>query len=136
MKYGIMWNGRINRNEGKPMKKSYRVKKERDFQAVFHQGESVANRKFVVYRLDKPEQAHFRVGLSVGKKIGNAVTRNSVKRQLRASIQKFSGEITPTVDFIVIARPGVEKLRYDEVQTNLLHVLKLAKLIDREGKSE
>ncbi|WP_316390970.1 ribonuclease P protein component, partial [Enterococcus faecium] len=42
--------------------------KEREFQAVFHTGDSFANRKFVVYRLEKPGQPHFRVGLSVGKK--------------------------------------------------------------------
>ena len=49
------------------MRKAYRVKKEREFQAVFHTGDSFANRKFVVYRLEKPGQPHFRVGLSVGK---------------------------------------------------------------------
>ncbi len=50
------------------MRKAYRVKKEREFQAVFHTGDSFANRKFVVYRLEKPGQPHFRVGLSVGKR--------------------------------------------------------------------
>ena len=35
------------------MRKAYRVKKEREFQAVFHTGDSFANRKFVVYRLKK-----------------------------------------------------------------------------------
>ena len=62
------------------MRKSYRVKKEQDFQTVFDASQSVANRNFVVYRLDKPGQKHFRVGLSVGKKVGNAVMRNQVKR--------------------------------------------------------
>lgn len=35
------------------MRKAYRVKKEREFQNVFHTGTSFANRKFVVYRLEK-----------------------------------------------------------------------------------
>ncbi len=38
------------------MRKSYRVKKEQDFQTVFDASQSVANRNFVVYRLDKPGQ--------------------------------------------------------------------------------
>ncbi len=58
------------------MRKSYRVKKESEFQRVFETHNSVANHKFVVYQMEKPGQKHFRVGISVGKKIGNAVHRN------------------------------------------------------------
>ena len=54
------------------MRKSYRVKKEAEFQKVFTQGKSCANKQFVVYMIEKPKQPHFRVGISVGKKIGNA----------------------------------------------------------------
>ena len=65
------------------MKKSYRVKKDREFQQVFHKGKSTANRQFVIYKLNKEAQAHFRVGISVSKKLGNAVTRNRLKRRIR-----------------------------------------------------
>lgn len=112
------------------MKKSYRVKKEKEFQTVFFNKQSYANRKFVVYVLSKPEQLHFRVGISVGKKIGNAVTRNAVKRKIRASIYQIRESIEPAYDFIVIARPGVEKLTSEELQSNLVHVLKLAKILN------
>ena len=71
------------------MQKKYRVKKEREFQKVFEEGASFANRKFVVYRLEPSGQKHFRVGLSVGKKVGNAVARNQVKRQIRAVLQEL-----------------------------------------------
>ena len=111
------------------MRKAYRVKKEREFQKVFHEGQSFANRKFVVYVLKK-EQPHFRVGISVGKKIGNAVARNAVKRKIRASLFSRKEQIEPTVDFIVIARPSVSNLSSQEVYSNLLHVLKLAKIIN------
>ena len=49
------------------MKKSYRIKKESDFQRVFETHNSVANHKFVIYQMQKPNQPHFRVGISVGK---------------------------------------------------------------------
>lgn len=64
------------------LRKSFRVKKEKDFDAIFKKGASVANRKFVIYRLENNE-THFRVGLSVSKKLGNAVTRNQIKRRIR-----------------------------------------------------
>lgn len=112
------------------MRKAYRVKTEQDFQKVFKQGESCANRKFVVYRLAKPGQAHFRVGLSVGKKVGNAVERNRVKRLLRANLFELKDGIDPEIDFIVIARPSISGCEHAEVKRNLEHVLKLAKIIN------
>ena len=111
------------------MKKSYRVKKEKNFNRCLIK-QSCANRRFVVYVLEKPQQAHFRVGISVGKKIGNAVTRNAVKRKIRASLFQLKDRISPEIDFIVIARPGLEKLSSEEVKANLTHVLNLAKILD------
>ena len=61
------------------MRKSFRVKKEKEFQKVFHNGVSKANRQFVIYVLDKKGQPHFRVGLSVGKK--NRQRRSAECRQ-------------------------------------------------------
>ncbi|CQR23679.1 ribonuclease P [Streptococcus varani] len=114
------------------MKKSYRVKREQDFNQIFSQGKSVANRKFVVYRLPK-DQPHFRVGLSVSKKLGNAVTRNRIKRKIRHVLIECQPQLV-TDDFVIIARKGVEELTYRETKQNLLHVLKLANLY-QEGTS-
>ncbi|MGT2929225.1 ribonuclease P protein component [Streptococcus dentasini] len=116
------------------MKKTYRVKRHQDFQAIFGQGKSVANRKFVVYSLERP-QKHFRVGLSVSKKLGNAVTRNRVKRKLRHILMELSPDLTKH-DFVVIARKGVEDLNYQEVKQNLKHVLALAQLYRKGNDCE
>ena len=105
------------------MKKSYRVKKEKDFKALFDAGHSVANRKFVVYSLNR-DLHHFRVGLSVSKRLGNAVTR---KRRLRHALMDMSSQLEHQ-DFVVIARKGVEDLSYQDIYSNLVHVLKIAKL--------
>ncbi|KXT74487.1 Ribonuclease P protein component [Streptococcus sp. DD10] len=116
------------------MKKSYRVKSKIDFNALFKNGASVANRKFVIYHLDR-EMPHFRVGLSVSKKLGNAVTRNSIKRKIRHVLIRHSWHLQ-SEDFVVIARKGVEELDYQEVEKNLLHVLKLANLYQEGIHSE
>lgn len=108
------------------MRKSYRVKKESEFQEVFTKGQSCANRQFVVYRLDKPNQPHFRVGLSVGKKIGNSVARNWVKRRIRQSLTELKPQLKQDCDFLVIARPSVAWMEKAEVKDHLMHVLKLA----------
>ena len=113
------------------MKKSFRVKREKDFNAIFTDGTSFANRKFVVYQLEN-QKNHFRVGLSVSKKLGNAVTRNQIKRRIRHILLSVREHLADNVDFVVIARKGVEGLDYAEMEKNLLHVLKLSKIY-REG---
>ena len=113
------------------MKKSFRVKREKDFKAIFKGGTSFANRKFVVYQLEN-QQNHFRVGLSVSKKLGNAVTRNQIKRRIRHILLSVREHLADNVDFVVIARKGAESLDYAEMEKNLLHVLKLSKIY-REG---
>ena len=117
------------------MKKSFRVKREKDFKAIFKDGTSFANRKFVVYQLEN-QQNHFRVGLSVSKKLGNAVTRNQIKRRIRHILQSVKGSLVEHVDFVVIARKGVETLEYAEMERNLLHVLKLSKIYQDGNGSE
>ena len=117
------------------MKKNFRVKREKDFKAIFKEGTSFANRKFVIYRLEN-KQKHFRVGLSVSKRLGNAVTRNQIKRRIRHILQNAKGEISEDVDFVVIARNGVEALGYAEMEKNLLHVVKLSKIYQEGNGSE
>ena len=117
------------------MKKRFRVKKEKDFSAIFKEGKSFANRKFVIYRLENDEQ-HFRVGLSVSKKLGNAVTRNQIKRRIRHILIEHKNQLVENVDFVVIARKGVEILEYAEMEKNLLHVLKLSKIYQEGIGSE
>ena len=117
------------------LRKSFRVKKEKDFNAIFQKGKSVANRKFVVYRLENSEQ-HFRVGLSVSKKLGNAVTRNQIKRRIRHVLIAHKDQIIENLDFVVIARKGVEEMNYAEIEKNLLHVLRLANIYQEGNESE
>ncbi|WP_281828633.1 MULTISPECIES: ribonuclease P protein component [Lactobacillus] len=125
------------------MRKSYRVKSEKDFQHVFEAGESVANRAFVIYKIEKTENKHFRVGISVGKKVGHtAVIRNRLKRYIRAVITEYKTEIDPHIDFLVITRPYARNFDMTEVRKNLIHALTLAHVIEKmpdgieENKSE
>lgn len=116
------------------MKKPYRIKRKKDFESIFQANHSVANRRFVVYHLKRP-QAHFRVGLSVSKKLGNAVTRNRIKRRLRHALQALKPHLV-TADFVIIARNGVQDLSYQEILNNLTHVLSLATIYEKEDNRE
>ena len=112
------------------MKKSYRIKREKEFQQIIYKKDSYANRNFVLYIEPASDNAHFRVGLSVGKKIGNAVMRNRVKRLMRQSLFELKDQINPNMNIILIARPKVAGLSLNEVKQNIEHVFKLANIIE------
>lgn len=114
------------------MRKSYRVKKESEFQKVFETHNSIANHKFIIYQMEKPGQKHFRVGISVGKKIGNAVHRNWVKRRIRQTLLEVKPQLKSDVDFLVIARPAADGLSMAETKKNLVHALKRAQLLNEK----
>ncbi|MEC1374511.1 ribonuclease P protein component [Heyndrickxia oleronia] len=111
------------------MKKLYRIKKNDEFQKVFKKGKSFANRQFVVYVLKKGDQDHFRIGLSVSKKIGNAVKRNEIKRYLRQSIHELHEWIEQGNDYVIIARKPAADMNFHEVKKSIQHVFKVAKVI-------
>lgn len=111
------------------MHRSHRLKKNEHFQAVFLRGKSAANKQFVLYSAKQEEQGAFRAGISVSKKIGNAVIRNRVKRLIREAVARLETTIPQGWDLVIIARPGVETLSLQEIEQSLLHVLKRAKVI-------
>jgi ribonuclease P protein component len=111
------------------IKKALRIKKKIDFDKIFSARKSTANKKFVVYQLPA-QTTHFRAAISVSKKLGNAVTRNRVKRLVRHALMPLSANLSQ-VDFVIVCRKGVETLTFDEVQKNLTHVLKVAKIYQK-----
>lgn len=113
------------------MKKDYRIKKNKDFQLIFKNGHSFANRQFIVYLYENKDIHHFRLGLSVSKKIGNAVTRNQVKRYIRQAFLELADYINPSYDYIVIARKPASDMNFHQVKSSLEHVLKIAKVLPK-----
>ncbi|MEQ6376401.1 ribonuclease P protein component [Bacillaceae bacterium S4-13-58] len=111
------------------MRKAYRIKRNEEFQVIFKHGKSFANRQLVLYYYHKEEQTHFRVGLSVGKKIGNAVVRNQVKRYLRQALHELEDQIKEDYDLVIIARQPVKNMDFHEVKKSLTHVLLKSRLL-------
>jgi ribonuclease P protein component len=93
------------------------LKKRGEFDRVFKRGKSVAMPLFVVYAATN-SLGENRLGMSVSKKVGNAVVRNRVRRLIRENFRLFfwnanAREKTNApqgYDFIVIARPPAGEL--------------------------
>ncbi|PYZ96312.1 ribonuclease P protein component [Alteribacter lacisalsi] len=111
------------------MNKRYRLKRNEDFQLVFKQGKSAANRQFVIYHRQSERESSFRIGLSVSKKIGNAVTRNRIKRLIREAVRELEPRMKKKQDYIIIARKPAAQMGFHEVKQSLLHVMKRGRII-------
>lgn len=93
----------------------------------------MANRAFVIHKLPNDKIAHFRVGISVGKKVGHtAVVRNRLKRYIRQTLTEYKTQIDPKYDFVVITRPYARDFDMKTVRENLVHVLKKSELISSD----
>ncbi|AQQ55220.1 ribonuclease P protein component [Planococcus lenghuensis] len=113
------------------MNKYQRIKKNQEFQRVFKKGKSFANRQFIVY-VYKTDQPEFRIGLSVSKKIGNAVTRNRIKRYIRQTFLELEDAVLPNADYVIIARNQAAKLDFHETKNSLQHVMKIARVLRKQ----
>ena len=105
------------------MKKSYRVRKNEEFTRIIGQKHSISSANFVLYSSNKIE-TNCRVGISVSKKLGDAVTRNRIKRQVREMIKVVYDFDNSNKDLIIIVRAPYLK---NEFKVNLLDLEKLVK---------
>ena len=85
-----------------------RLSRSRDFDTVYKKGRSAASRSLVVYTFRHSEEAgDVRLGLAVPRRVGDAVTRNRVKRKLREAFADASGGLEVAHDVVIVGRPGV-----------------------------
>jgi ribonuclease P protein component len=87
-----------------------RLSRSAEFERVYRQGRSIANRHLVLYTFPNASTARPRLGLSVSRKVGGAVQRNKVKRLLREAFAQAEGDLKPDQDVVVVARPPAGEL--------------------------
>lgn len=102
------------------MEKRYRLKKNKAFQYVYHRGHSVACHDLVLLAA---KGRGLQVGFSVSKKVGNAVTRNKVKRRLRECFRPLLGDVKNGL-YVVVARPSAANATFQSLQKDLLYLMK------------
>ena len=115
------------------MKVINRIKDNQEFVFTVRKGKVLKHNPFLVHYIDN-DKSVCRIGISASKKLGNAVTRNRVKRQTRAMCDSLVNYISHTFDVVIIIKPDFLSNSFDD-NKNILNVL-LSKIGMTKWKEE
>ena len=117
------------------MQRKFRLTRSEDFKRVRRSGKSYAHPLVVLIvqthdkRSNPVDQPRVKVGVAAGRTVGTAVSRNRAKRLLREAVRPLLPRITPGLDLILIARPGVVSSTLEETRQALLTLLQRANIL-------
>ena len=104
------------------MKVINRIKDNEEFVHVVKKGKTLKETPYIVHYL-KNDLSACRVGLSVSKRIGNAVTRNRIKRQARAMCDSLIDYSSHTFDIVIIIKQEFLSRDFNDNKTKLNSIL-------------
>lgn len=110
------------------MKRCYSLKKNREFHFVYRTGKSSGG-SFAVLIVARARHSSVKVGFSVSKKVGNAVTRNFVKRRLRELFRPYLHQIKPGSSLVFVARPCAATMSYPALRVGMEKLLRRAHVL-------
>ncbi len=102
-----------------------KLKENRDFRRIYNRGKSFVSPYIVVY-VNKNKQNNIRLGITAGKKIGNAVKRNRAKRVITAAFRSVLSKICDGYDFVIVARTRILNVKSTVVADSLINLLSSA----------
>ena len=106
------------------MKIINRIKASDDFALTIKKGKAQRNQSYVIhYRIN--ELNYTRVGISVSSKIGNAVARNHIKRQVRSMCDELIDYNNQTLDIVIVVKQGFLSRSFDDNKMSLKKLLNL-----------
>lgn len=100
------------------------LKKNRDFQLLYKEGKSRANRYLVLYVKENGLEKN-RLGVSVSKKVGNSIVRHRITRLIRESYRLHEDMFNSGLDMVVVTRKNAVNCSCQEIASALLHLGKL-----------
>jgi len=100
---------------------SCRLRHSREYTQIWRQGRRCHTPHLLV--IAASSSSGIRLGLSVGRKVGNAVCRNRIKRWLREFFRTRRSTLKTGVDLSVVVKPGAAQLSHGEIDQQLLDAL-------------
>lgn len=106
------------------MKFSESLKKNKDFQVVYRNGKSYANKYLVMYVMENGLERN-RIGISASKKVGNSVVRHHLARLIRENYRLLEENFQCGYDIIIVVRVSAKEITFADMKGALIHLGKL-----------
>ena len=94
-----------------------------EFERVYRQGTAFRGKLFSVHAFPNDSE-NVRFGLSVSRRIGNAVTRNKVRRRLREVFRSALPKVPAGMDLVVSARPAAADASFQGLEQEFARALR------------
>ena len=111
------------------LKKINRLKKRKEFGYIYKHGNVKYSKNLKLYQIQSKNK-NVRIGLSVNNKIGNAVCRNKIKRQLRAILKDFIPFVKSKNNLIFVVKESIIELDFNSIRNEVIYLLKKAELLE------
>lgn len=97
------------------MKREFRLRSPKEFARVRQASSRVWTHPLLVLYVATSDRSQVRVGITVSSRVGKAVVRNKVRRQLREALRLRLGTLNPGQDLVLIARPRSAQASWAEL---------------------
>lgn len=111
------------------MKEYTSLKKKIDFQKVYRNGKSKANKYLVMYVLPNNLSIN-RLGITVSKKVGNSVVRHHLTRLVRESYRLNKNMFNSGLDIVVVVRTTARDEKFNTIESALMHLGKIQNILE------
>lgn len=117
------------------MKNTVSLNRNSDFKKMYNRAKSEVAGYIVMYFL-KNNYSYNRIGITVTKKIGKAVTRNRIRRLIKESYRNYHKSIKSGYDFVFVARTRCQGCSYQNIKNDMGYLFKKRHLFVLEGNKE
>lgn len=114
------------------MKKKNIVRSNVEFNNIINNGLYKKNRYYVIYYILKDEEQP-KFGIAVGTKVGKAVTRNKIKRQIRKIVDNNIKMFKNNRNYIIICKKEILDIKYSQMEQELISLIKKGDKYEKEN---
>lgn len=102
------------------MQKIYRLTLNGSFKYIYRNGSPICSKLLTLYKVPTH---NLKVGITVGKKVGNSVIRSLVKRRIGESFRLLIPRISNNYNYVIVARTACAQASYADINSDLVHLL-------------